>query len=101
MKRRIEPGGYYAIVARGAQLPLAEVYRWSVRDSLPRIPIPLRKPDPDVLIDLAASVSRVHDLGRYARTLRHGLPLPETMSLTPEDRAWVGSQFSHSEHSDG
>jgi hypothetical protein len=101
MKERIEPGAYYAIVARGARLPLAEVYRWTVRDPLPGVPIPLREPDPDVLIDLAALVTRVYDLGRYARTLRHGPPLPETTSLTPEDRAWVASRFSHSGHSDG
>jgi hypothetical protein len=101
MKRRIERGAYYAIVARGVRLPLAEVYRWTVRDPLLGVPIPLREPDPDVLIDLAALVTRVYDLGRYARTLRHGPPLPETTSLTPEDRAWVASRFSHSGHSDG
>jgi hypothetical protein len=101
MKERLEPGAYYAIVARGARLPLAEVYRWTVRDPLPRIPIPLREPDSDVQIDLAVLVTRVYDLGRYARTLRHGPPLPETTSLTPADRAWVESQFSHSEHGDG
>jgi hypothetical protein len=92
MKQRIEPGGYYAIVARGARLPLAEVYRWTVREALPRLPIPLREPDPDVLIDLAALVNRVYDLGRYARTLHHAKPLPETISLRPDDRAWVESQ---------
>jgi hypothetical protein len=92
MKRRIEPGGYYAIGARGARLPLAEVYRWTVREPLPRLPIPLREPDPDILIDLAALVNRVYDLGRYARTLRHARPLTEAISLTPEDRAWVESQ---------
>jgi hypothetical protein len=91
MKRRIAPGGYYAIVARGPRLPTAEVYRWSVRDPLPKLPIPLREPDPDVLIDLATLVSRVYDLGRYARTLRHSAPLPETTPLRPEDRAWVES----------
>jgi Protein of unknown function (DUF4058) len=91
MKRRIEPGAYYAIVARGARLPMAEVYRWSVRDPLPRLPIPLREPDPDVLIDLAALVTRVYDLGRYARTLRHDSPLAETSPLAPEDRDWVES----------
>ena len=37
MKQRIEPGGYYAIVARGQRLPVAEVYRWTVRDPLPRL----------------------------------------------------------------
>ena len=92
MKQRIEAGGYYAIVARAARLPVAEVYRWTVREPLPHLPIPLREPDPDLLIDLAALVSRVYQLGRYERTLRHAKPIPETTSLTPEDRAWVESQ---------
>ncbi len=92
MKQRIEPGGYYAIVARGAWLPMAEVYRWTVRDPLPSLPIPLREPDPDILIDLASLVSRVYDLGRYARTLRRGSPLPEIPALTPEARSWVESR---------
>ena len=35
MKEPIEPGADYAIVARAAMLPLAEVYRWSVQDLLP------------------------------------------------------------------
>ena len=100
MKQRIEPGAYYAIVARGVRLPWAEVYRWTVRDGLPPIPIPLREPDPDVGIDLAALVNRVYNLGRYARTLRYGPPLPETMALTQDDRTWVESRFGHSEHSD-
>jgi Protein of unknown function (DUF4058) len=91
MKQRIEPGGYYMIVARGAQLPQAELYRWTVRDPLPPLPIPLRAPDADIIIDLASLVTRVYDLGRYSRTLRHGLPLPETSSLTPDERAWVES----------
>lgn len=91
MKQPIEQGGYYAVVARGARLPMAEIYGWSVRDPLPRLPIPLREPDPDVLIDLAALVDRVYTLGRYARTLRHDTPLPESIGVTPEDRAWVTS----------
>ncbi len=98
MKERIESGAYYAIVARGARLPLAEVYRWTVRDPLPRVPIPLREPDSDILIDFEVMVNRVYDLGRYARTLRHDAPLSESTSLPPEDRAWVESQSSPSEH---
>jgi hypothetical protein len=101
MKERIEPGAYYAIVARGASLPLAEVYRWTVRDPLPRLPIPLRQPDEDILIDFAVLVDRVYDLGRYARTLQHDAPLPDTTSLTPEDRAWVESQSGDSPHENG
>jgi len=89
MKQRIQPGGYYAIVARGPRLPVAELYRWSVRDRLPSLPIPLREPDPDVIIDLAALVDRVYTLGRYDLTLRRQAPLPEAALLAPADRAWV------------
>jgi len=89
MKRPITPGAYYAIVARGPRLPVAELYRWSVRDGLPSLPIPLREPDPDVIIDLAALVDRVYTLGRYDLTLRRQAPLPEAALLAPADRAWV------------
>lgn len=98
MKQRIEPGAYSAIVARGTRLPVAEVYRWTIRDPLPSLPIPLREPDPDILIDLGALVTRVYDLGRYARTLRRGIPLPETSPLTPEDRAWAAAVSRPSGH---
>ena len=98
MKERIEPGAYYAIVARGERLPVAEVYRWTVRDPLPHLPIPLSEPDPDILVDLAILVDRVYNLGRYARTLRHDVPLPETTSLTPEDRAWAESLGNAAAH---
>ena len=95
MKQGIEPGGYYAVVARGWRLPVAEVYRWTVRDPLPSLPIPLREPDPDTRIDLGALVTRVYDLSRYARTLRRDPPLPETALLNPDDRSWVESVARH------
>jgi hypothetical protein len=97
MKRRIAPGGYYAIVARGARLPVAEVYRWSVRDALPRVPIPLLEPDPDVAIDLNVLVTGVYDLGRYARTIRREPSVPKGAPLAPEDHAWIESVSQHAE----
>jgi Protein of unknown function (DUF4058) len=66
----------------------------TVRDPLPPLPIPLREPDQDILIELATLVSRVYQLGRYDRALRHAIAVPETKSLTPEDRAWVESQWA-------
>jgi Protein of unknown function (DUF4058) len=65
------------------------VYSWSLRDRLPVIPIPLRPPDADVAIDLEELVGRVYDLGRYGRTLRHDEPLPQELSVHPEDKAWA------------
>lgn len=85
----LRAGHYFAVVARGPNLPTAEVYAWTLRDRVPPIPIPLRAPDPDVLIDVQELVDRIYDLGRYGRTLRHDLPLPEGVPLHPEDRAWA------------
>src|SRR5713226_3523984 len=50
----LPPGDYYAMISRSDQRPDCEVYAWRLRDPLPAIPIPLRNPDPDVLIDLGA-----------------------------------------------
>jgi hypothetical protein len=91
MKQRIPAGGFYAVVARGPRLPLAEIYRWGVRDPLPRLPIPLSEGDADVVIDLAALATRVYDLGRYAQTLRYDKTLPESAPISAEDRGWVES----------
>jgi hypothetical protein len=101
MKQAIPPGGYYAIVARGARLPLAEIYRWTVRNPVPGMPIPLANGDPDVVIDLGALATRVYDLGRYARTLRFDQPLPESAPLSPEDRAWMDAVVKQASHERG
>jgi Protein of unknown function (DUF4058) len=89
MRRQLRGKHYLAIVARGPALPTAEVYAWSIQDRLPRIPIPLRAPDPDVPIELQPLVDRVYDLGRYGRTLRHDQRLPEGVPLHPDDRSWA------------
>jgi Protein of unknown function (DUF4058) len=89
MKQPLRGGHYFAIVARSATLPTAEVYRWTLRDHLPSIPIPLRAPDPDVSIDLQELVDRVYEFGRYRRTLRYDEKLTEAIPLNLEDRTWA------------
>ena len=54
MRRPLPPGDSCAIVSRCETRPDAEVYAWSLRDPLPAIRIPLRAPDPDLVLDLAA-----------------------------------------------
>src|SRR5262249_26133450 len=41
-------GEYYYVVARAERRPDAEVFAWTVRDPLPRLPVPLRQPDSDI-----------------------------------------------------
>jgi hypothetical protein len=85
------PGGdCYAIIARAGRRPDADVYAWSVRQPLPVLPIPLRAPDPDLPLDLAAVYATTYERGRYARRLDYTAPL--TVPLAAADRTWAEGQ---------
>ena len=83
------PGGdYYVFVARDDRRPYADVYAWRLRDPLPtNIPIPLRAPDADVVLDLAGLFAQTYERGRYAGELRYGDP--PRAPLPPEDARWA------------
>lgn len=87
LRRPLPPAHYYALVARSEQRPNCDVFAWSIQQPLPTIPIPLKAPEPPVLLDLAAAFSAVYEQGRYARLIRYDSPLP--LPLAAEDRAWA------------
>jgi hypothetical protein len=89
MADRLPPGDYYAIVARAERRPDAEVYGWRLQQPLPILPIPLRKPDPDAVLNLAEVFVLAYDRGAYDRVLRCDRPLPASFPISPEDRAWA------------
>lgn len=86
----LPPGDFYAFVSRRERRPKAEVYAWSIRRAIPRIPIPLKSPDADVLLDLPSAFKVTYDRGRYDRSLQYDLPLP--LSLSDEDRSWANAR---------
>ena len=90
MRRALPPGDSYAIVSRCETRPDAEVYPWSLRDALPAIRIPLRAPDPDLVLDLAAVYEETFRRGRYERNLRYGQPLQAP--LPPAAMEWIAAR---------
>lgn len=80
-------GDYYAIVSRYQRRPKVEVYAWTLGHRLPTLPIPLKKGDPDVSLDLQAAFDLVYDRVRYDRTLRYGTEL--NPPLSPADADWA------------
>jgi Protein of unknown function (DUF4058) len=91
MAEPVDPGDYYAVVGRNSGTPEAQVYAWSIRHTLPAIPIPLRAPDTDVTLDLRQAFDLTYDRGRYSFLLRYGKPLPDTLPLAAADREWAES----------
>ncbi|MDB5350606.1 MAG: hypothetical protein JWN86_1853 [Planctomycetota bacterium] len=76
MDAPLPPGDYYALVSRAEQRPASDVFAWSVRRALPVIPIPLSRPDPDLLLNLAAIFATTFRRGRYERSINLR-PAPE------------------------
>ena len=87
MGQGLLPGDFFAFVSRADRRLKCDVYAWSIRDRLPNIPIPLRSPDPDVILDLGALFALAYERGRYARELDYAAPLD--LPLAVADRDWV------------
>ena len=88
-RRPLPPGDCYALVSRFTTRPNAEVYAWTLRDRIPAIRVPLRDPDPDLLLDLAAVYEETFTRGRYQRNLRYDAPPP--VPLNPAAAEWMAS----------
>jgi hypothetical protein len=85
----LPPGDCYAFVSRGDQRPRCDVFHWSIRDAIPRLPIPLKLPDPDVVLDVGRAFNLAFVRHGYSRTLRYDAPLSKTLNDT--DRQWAAS----------
>ncbi len=80
---------YYYLVAHAEGRPDCQVYSWNLPDGLPRIPVPLRPPHADVIVDLAKVFTTAYDRGRFGRSLRYDRPCPAP--LNDDQRRWVES----------
>jgi len=87
MGKPLPPADYYAIVSRSYRRPMAEVYAWTIRQPLPTIPIPLKRGEPDVMLDLQAVFTTVYDRAGYDYRLPYDRE-PE-VPLKPEDAEWA------------
>jgi hypothetical protein len=84
---RVRPFDYLICVHRPARPGTYQLYPRTVRQPLPRIGIPLRPEDGDVVLDLQAVFQRCYDSAPYARLLEYGSEPPTP--LLPADAAWA------------
>jgi hypothetical protein len=89
--KELPPGHFFAYVARADRRLECDVYPWSIRSSIPAIPVPLAHSDPDVWVDLAAVFKTAFRRGRYDRKIDYDRPLPA--SLNNEDQNWASEQI--------
>ncbi len=84
--RRV-PCDYRLTVSRGDDRRHGHYWPVSVRQALPLIGIPLRKPDADVPLDLNAVLAAAYDHGAYDLSVNYRRP--PVPPLSPEDAAWA------------
>lgn len=82
----LPPCDYYVMVSRCEQRPRVGLWPLQLRDRLPRIPIPLREPDPDAQLDLQQVLHDIYDKAHYKTYVYDGSPDPP---LAAEDEAWA------------
>jgi hypothetical protein len=94
MQGRLKTGtDYCAVVSRANWRPNAEVFEWTLRQRLPRIPIPLANGDPDAILDLQAALHALYDRTGYDYSLDYGASLPASMGQA--DTEWISQQVAN------
>ena len=94
---KLPPSDYLIAVSREPIRPTADWWLVKLEDRLPEIPIPLRKGDADVMLDLQAVLNTFFDRSDYGRRLRYDQP-PEP-PLTPAQTAWASELVAAHERS--
>ena len=86
----VPAGHFHAFVTRGDNRRVCQAYAWSLRQALPRLPVPLRPGDAEVTLDLPAAYRMTSDGGPYELALPYDRPLPGPLS--DADRAWAAER---------
>lgn len=78
---------YRILVSRSDQRPRADLYGFAVTDAIPTLPLPLRAPDAEPLIDLTTLLHQLYERGGYEVVIDYNLaPSPV---LKPELANWL------------
>jgi hypothetical protein len=88
LTRPVPSAPYYVLLSRAEERPRVKVWPIQLSDSLPIVPVPLRQPDADVMLDLTSAVTAVYERGAYDLQLdyRNEPPPP---ALNASERAWL------------
>ncbi|HYN88952.1 MAG TPA: DUF4058 family protein [Ardenticatenaceae bacterium] len=62
MQEPLPPAPYFVFLSRAEQRPLTEVWPIYLNQPLPSVPVPLRPPDADAILDLQQILTAVYDL---------------------------------------
>ena len=56
------------------------------------VPVPLRRPDPDIVLNVGRAIHHIYTSARYERRIDYGAA-PPSPPLTLEDHAWLNAHL--------
>ena len=86
----------YMVLLHRAEIPAVEVWPIRLQEQLPTLPVPLRHPDKDVTLDLAAALTAVYNEAYYHLSIDYTQE-PPPPPLGDEDTAWLWAQVEKRE----
>lgn len=86
---------YAAVVNRTGSERISEIWRIALNDALPNIPIPLRYPDADVILNLNQMLETIYERYGFARLFDYDESIPQP-KLRNNISDWWSKQKAHS-----
>ena len=84
----------YLVLLTRAQASAVEVWPITLQDKLPTLPVPLRSPDPEAILDLSAALRAIYDEAFYHLSIDYTQD-PPPPPFPPEDMVWLRTQLEH------
>lgn len=82
----------YLITLTRADSRVTDVWTVTLQETLPTIPVPLRNPDPDAVLDLQAALNAIYDEAGYDLSIDYTQP-PPPPAFSTVDLEWMQARF--------
>lgn len=90
--RPLPDNPYFVLLSRAERRPRLEIWPLSLRTAIKRVPVPLRRPDPDVALDISAALQQIYTSARYERRINYQ-DAPPPPDFAPDGLAWLDAQL--------
>lgn len=79
---------YHILISRSHRRPVADLYRFTIQELMPSFPLPLRKGEPELIVELQEIFNGVYERGRYNSRIDYSRPLAPPV-LSEADQEWA------------
>jgi hypothetical protein len=83
---------YFIFLSRAERRPQIDIWPLTLRDPIGPVPVPLRRPDADVVLDVGRAIRQIYMSARYERRIDYRAA-PPPPPLKAEDAAWLDAHL--------